>query len=167
MAPRRVHPLVKALAKGSKAPRVADKGLAQGSAGAFAYASDLPETVLFSGFLGDVVEQPDGEMWQVLYLDLELTECLLVKEDGILECDQIPDKAVPCEQVRDVIWVKADAAVGRGPTSQSVEALFLTGEFTRAAEFDAPPTGEMLRGTTGVFCEARTPSCCRRKTLRP
>jgi len=173
MSPRSVHPLVSALAKGLVPPKVQAKtlqekppvparDLAAGSSGALAFASDVPDTIMFAGFLGESFQRPGGGEWQVLYLDLELTDWLLVENIGIVDEDQIVDDAVPYNQRRDVIWVRADAAVGRGHGSQSVEAQFLTGDFTRAGDFEAPPTGGTLAAATGVFCEARTPSCCRR-----
>jgi hypothetical protein len=175
MASRPVHELVTELAKGLKppkvkagsiraAPDVPAKEIPADSALALAYASNLPEAIVFAGFLGDVVERPVGGDFQVLYLDLELSEWLLVEDSGILAHGQIRDDAVPFNQRRDVIWVKADAAVGRGSTSQTVEAQFLTGEFTKARDFEGPPAGGTLAAATGVFCQARTPSCCRRRS---
>jgi len=173
MPGRPVHPLVIALAAGLNAPAVSGMNIPAGSAGALAHASNLPETVMFAGFLGEVVPQPGGTTssygtplrnWQVLYLNLELTDWLLVEDEGILAQDSITDDAVPFNQKRDVIWVRADASVGRGSGSQSVESQFLTGAFTRAADFDSPPTGGTFGATTGVFCEARTLSCCHRKS---
>jgi hypothetical protein len=172
MASRPVHKLVEELAKGWKPPKVGvgsirtapdvpAKEVPANSALAFAYASNLPEAIVFAGFLGDAVERPGGGDFQVLYLDLELSEWLLVEDSGILAHDQIRDDAVPFNQRRDVIWVKADAAVGQGSTSQSVEAQFLTGEFTKARDFEAPPGGATLAAATGAFCGPRTPSCCR------
>jgi hypothetical protein len=160
MSPRPVHPLVKALAAGLKPPEVPEKGIDAGSAEALAYASNLPEAIMFVGFLGGRVQEPGGRTWQVLYLDLELNGWLLVEDDGILAVDRVQDDGVPYKRTRDVIWVKADAAVGRGGASQSVEAQFLTGEFTRAAECEAPPTGGTIAAATGIFCQARTASCC-------
>jgi hypothetical protein len=173
--PRPVHPLVISVARGMKPP-----GVPQGSIqahppvpaadirdatpGALAYASDVPEAILFVGFFGGLVQRPGGGEWQILYLDLELTRWLLVESSGIAAVGHVKDDAVPFNQRRDVIWVKADATVGRGSACQSVEAQFLTGEFTRAGDFEAPPSGGTLAAATGVFCEARTPSCCRIRT---
>jgi hypothetical protein len=175
MPPRPVHPLVDELAKRLKppkvkagsirtAPDVPAKDIAADSPEALAYASNLPESVVFAGFLGAVVQQPGGGDFQVLYLDLELGNWLLVEDTGILAHAKIKDEAVPFDQTRDVIWVKEDAAVGRGSTSQSVEAQFLTGEFTKAGDFEVPPTGGTLAAATGVFCEPRTPLCCYKRT---
>jgi hypothetical protein len=161
------HPLVVALAKNLKAPAVRAAGnvpgIAAGSPGALARASNLPGVVLFAGFLGDLVPHPSGTNWQVLYIDLALTEWLLIEEDGILDDAKVKDETVPIKfgADRDVLWVKADASVGRGAASQSVEAQFLTGPFTRAGDFEVPLAGGTLAAATGVFCEARTPSCCR------
>ena len=166
MATRGVHPLVGKLASELKPPAVG-KTVKAGSAEALAYAS-MPDRVLFAGFLGGVIEQPPGKAWQVLYLDVAANDCVLVEDEGIVAEDEVKDETVPVKQTRDLIWVKPDASVGRGSTSQSVEALFLSGGFTQARDFEAPPqTGGIVDGAvTGVFCEARTPSCCRIRSRR-
>jgi hypothetical protein len=160
---RNVHPLVTALAKELKAPAIRAQNIQAGSPAALARASNLPGVVLFAGFLGDVVPNPSGGNWQVLYVDMALTEWVLIEEDGILADAKVKDESVPATLggERDLLWVKADTSVGRGPASQSVESQFLTGPFTRAGDFEAPLTGGTLAAATGVFCEARTPSCCR------
>jgi hypothetical protein len=174
MATRPVHQLVTKLAAGlnppkvpaksipasSAAPTVPAKTLPAGSAEALAYASNLPDAILFTGFLGGLVEEPGGRNWQLLYLDFELDNWLLVEDAAILAHSDVVDDGVPFTQRRDVIWVKADAAVGRGRASHSVEAQFLTGDFTRAADFEAPPAGGTLAAATGIFCQARTVGCC-------
>jgi hypothetical protein len=154
------HPIVEALAKGLEAPAVDNKFAAK-TASALAYASDLPDVVMFIGFLGDPIEHPDGTKWQVLYLDLELTRCLLIEDEGVGARDSVRDDAVPFNQKRDVLWVKRDASVGFGSGPQSIEAQFLTGDFTRAADYEAPVGGGTMAASTGVFCEARTQTCCR------
>jgi hypothetical protein len=174
MASRPVHKLVTELAAGLKPPKVPKNSLPAGSAAptvptsdlpagsaeALAYASNLPDAIMFTGFLGALVEEPGGRNWQVLYVDFELDNCLLVDDGGILANSDFQDDAVPFTQRRDVIWVKADAAVGLGRASNSVEAQFLTGDFTRAGDFEAPPSGGTVAAATGIFCQARTASCC-------
>ena len=115
--------------------------------------------MLFAGFAGAVVENPNGGRWQVLYVDLALTEWVLIEADGIVQYAQVKDEAVPeaFDGKRDLLWVRADTSVGRGPASQSIESQFLTGPFTRAGDFEAPLVGGTLGAATGVFCEARTP----------
>lgn len=167
-----VHPVVRELSE----------SLGMATATAFADASNLAERVMFAGFRGPVVEHPGRGEWRLLYLDLELRDWLLIETTGILAQGKVKDEAVPTEivaqgkvkdetvfgeQSRDVFWVKADAAVGRGDASQTVQAQFLTGRFTRAADFEAPLSGGTLAAATGVFCEARTPSCCLFKSKRP
>lgn len=154
------HPLVKALATALKPPAVAGKNITAGSVEALAYAADEPGVIVFAGFLGDKIRE-QGRDWEPLYLDLELNTCLLVDSDGIVARDSIKDDAVPYNHLRDVIWVKRDAPVGHAAGSQSVEAMFLTGDFTRAGDYEAPVGGGTMTGNTGVFCEARTPTCCR------
>lgn len=146
-----VHPLVDALVTGYEQP----------SPRAFAEASNLADRILFAGYRGPLVRHDDGRLWRLLYLDLELTEWLLIEDSGIVAESTVVEDASPFNQERNVVWVKADAAVGRGSASQAVQAQFLTGKFTRAGDFEAPLSGGTLAAATGVFCEARTPSCCR------
>jgi hypothetical protein len=123
-------------------------------------ATGIPQLVVFAGLLGDPVENPRGETWYQLYIDWGLADWLLVEKRGIVHRVTIEDPAIH-PLTRDVIWVDEDASVGRGSRSQSPDGQFLTGDFTRAADFDAPVGGGTLGASTGVFCEARTPSCCR------
>jgi hypothetical protein len=165
VAARRVHPLVEKLARGLKPP-APSKEIRAGTPDALAHASNL-EAIMFAGFFGGVVEDPSGgREWQVLYLDFELNNWLLVEPGGIIADAQVADPGVPFEKVRDVIWVKADTAVGRGSASQSVEAQFLTGEFTRAGDFEVPPAGGTSAAATGIFCQARTVGCCYGRSRR-
>jgi hypothetical protein len=129
-------------------------------------ASNLPGVVTFVGFVGEKVSHPSSSRdWRVLFLDMALDRWLLVEEDGIVDWEQITDDKIPHKKC-DVIWVKKDAAVGNGRGSLSVEAQFLTGEFTRAGEFEATLTGGTHAASTGVFCEATTATCCYRRTRR-
>jgi acyl-homoserine lactone acylase PvdQ len=131
---------------------------------ALAASGWLPDMVTFAGYLAEKVTQPGGGGdWQVLYTDLPLVKWLLVEDKGILYNTTIHDDSSPFQK-RDVIWVDEDASVGMGMGSQSVEARFLTGEFTRAGDFGAPPAGGPIAGSTGVFCEARTVGCCTKKS---
>jgi hypothetical protein len=124
-------------------------------------AAGIPQLVVFAGMLGDAIQQPaGGRMWRLLYLDWSLQDWLLVEERGIVNQASITDPAIS-PITRDVIWVDEDASVGRGNRSQSSEGQFLTGDFTRAGDFEAPVGGGTMAGSTGVFCEARTPTCCR------
>ncbi len=146
----------------TRSSRELARGLGVKTAAGLADASNLPEPVMFAGFRGPVIDHPERGTWRLLYLDLELTEWVLIETAGILRQGRVEDKTVPFEeQSRDVFWVKADAAVGRGNAAQAVQAQFLTGKFTRAADFEAPLSGGTIAAATGVFCEARTPSCCR------
>ena len=126
----------------------------------FGEATGIPQLVVFAGLLGGPVQSPRGETWYQLYIDWGLADWLLVEQRGIVHHETIKDPAIQ-PLTRDVIWVDEDASVGRGSRSQSPEGQFLTGDFTRAADFDAPVGGGTLGASTGVFCEARTPSCCR------
>jgi hypothetical protein len=127
---------------------------------------DLPELVTFAGYVGGKVQDAGNNDWRVLYLDTRLQNWLLVKDGDVLYNTTVDDDTSPSGK-RDVIWVKADASVGHGSGSLSVEARFLTGDFTRAGDYEAAPAGGTLAAATGVFCEARTPLCCRRRSLGP
>jgi hypothetical protein len=126
-----------------------------------AKARDVPEVIPFLGFRGGTVKQPGGSDYRMVYLDVGLQDWLLVEDGGIRDYADVEDKTVP-GQTRQMLWVDVNAAVGRGHGPQSAEARFLTGEFTRAGDFEAPVAGGTADGArTGVFCEARTPTCCR------
>ena len=132
-----------------------------------AAAPDVREVIPFLGFRGGAVERPGGSTFRMVYLDVGFQDWLLVEDDGIHDYADVEDKSVPGEK-RQVLWVDINAAIGRGHGPQSVEARFLTGEFTRAGDFEAPVTGGTAEGArTGVFCEARTPSCCRYPSRPP
>jgi hypothetical protein len=124
----------------------------------------LTDLVAFTGFLGGSIEEPGTNTeWRILYLDVELRTWLIVERGNILVWDLVEDKSAPFSQ-RNVIWVRQDAPVGRG--SQPPEAKFLTGDFTRAGDCEAPASGGTLAGATGIFCQARTPSCCGPRSRR-
>jgi hypothetical protein len=148
---RELLPPAQAAAKQARRAKPADFGEATG----------IPQLVVFAGLLGDPVQKPGGGgTWYLLYLDWALADWLLVEERGIVHRQTITDPAIS-PLTRDVIWVDEDSSVGRGNRSQSKEGQFLSGEFTRAADFEAPVGGGTLGASTGVFCEARTPTCCR------
>jgi hypothetical protein len=124
----------------------------------------LPDMVTFTGYAAEKVTWPvGGDEWQLLYTDLPLVKWLLVEDDGIVFSTTIEDDRSPFKK-RDVLWVDEDASVGMGMGSQSVEARFLTGKFTRAGDFGAPPGGGTVAASTGVFCEANTVGCCTKKS---
>jgi hypothetical protein len=156
------HPLVDAVAGALAARTIAGRTpLPTGTADALAQAANLPDLVTFAGFLGGIVQHPRTNVdWRVLYLDWQLRTWLLVEDAEIRLAQRVTDDTVPTGE-RDVIWVDTDAAVGKGAGSQSVEARFLTGEFTRAGDFDDTPTGGgTIAAATGVFCEAKSVGCC-------
>jgi hypothetical protein len=127
-------------------------------------ANDLPQLVTFTGFVGATFERPGSGTgdWTILYLDSRLWAWLLVETDGIVFRRPVKDDSSPFGS-RDVIWVKENATVGRGCDSVSLEAQFLTGEFSLAGDFETPPlSGGTLSAATGVFCEGRSPGCCRK-----
>ena len=135
-----------------------------------AYVSGTPNFPELYTFLGFLDEQPitrpaTDSQWRLLYLDTQLMNWLLVEDGGIIRYDIVTDDGVPGGE-RDIVWVTADTAVGIGRGSQSLEAQFLTGEFTRAADFLASPAGGTVAAATGVFCEAQSVGCCRPSSRR-
>jgi hypothetical protein len=134
---------------------------AAGTTASSTAATSTSQLVTFTGYLGDKIRWPSGEEWRLLYLDLQMDAWLLIEESGIVEADDVRDDTSPTGRC-DLIWVKADAAVGVGRGSQSDEARFLTGQFTRAGDSDASWNGGTHTASTGVFCGASTVSCCRR-----
>jgi hypothetical protein len=103
------------------------------------------------------------KLWWLLYLDLRLQSWMLIEETGVIRTERVRDDTVPRadrQEVgeRDVVWVRSDASVATGSGPQSVEARFLTGDFTRAGDFDASPTGGTSDAVTGDFCGS--PLCC-------
>jgi hypothetical protein len=152
------HKFVTQVAKELSGPGI----ISTGTADALAASSDVPELVTFAGYLGGTLQR-GNETWRLLYLDTRLQAWLLVQDAHILYTAKVSEDASPGGD-RDVIWVSDDAPVGRGSGAQSLQARFLTGEFTRAGDFEAPPAGGTPAAATGVFCEARTPFCCSRRS---
>ncbi len=97
--------------------------------------------------------------WLLLYLDWRMIRWLLIEGAGIVHADTRRGGRGNPARDRDVLWVDRDAAVGCGSGSQSVEARFLTGEFTRAADFE-PRDGR--RATTGPSVSPRRTAFCGR-----
>ena len=134
-----------------------------GSPGAGTVTPGTPPTspsqlVTFTGYLGPQISW-SGQQWRLLYLDLRLECWLLIEESGIVDAQQVRDDTAPNGKC-DLIWVKADAAVGAGRGSQSDEARFLTGQFTRAGDSEPSWNGGTQTASTGPFCASVL--CCRR-----
>jgi hypothetical protein len=130
------------------------------------------EVVMFAGYLGPSVdnpEQPTSEQgnqttWRFLYQDSSATNWLLVLEDAIVLHQRAPDKKAAF-QLRDVIWVRADAPVRQGDQGESEPARFLIGSFTRAGDLHASLSDAgSLSPASGILC-APTPQCCGRHSL--
>jgi hypothetical protein len=122
--------------------------------------ASLPDLVTFAGYVGGVVDDKAGttkKEWVVLYLDAKLVGWLLVESDGIIYRETVKD---PSGGHRDVLWVRADASVGRGRGAQTNEERFLRGDFTAAGDFAATPTGGTTAAATGLLVDATTPGCC-------
>ena len=96
--------------------------------------------------------------WLQFFLDARLSRWMLMDGARIRHRIRVEDKDSPAGGC-DYIWVDADAQVGTGSGSQPVEAVFLSGEFTRALDFEPPPIGGPSEGRTGPFCVARSPLC--------
>jgi hypothetical protein len=118
------------------------------------------ERVSFVGYVGRTFSHREMS-WTVVYRDLDLQTWLIIERAGIVDQDDISASSGEGTPVaRDIVWVKADAAVGHGSRALSIEGMFLTGNFTRAGDLEATPDGGTLAASTGVFCGARSPNCC-------
>ena len=165
MAIKPPHPIVTKLASalGAKAP-AGSTTITSGSPEALAYDPNVAELVIFAGYVGPVITAPSStNNWQVFYLDPRLFRWMLVEEKGLQNHVRVQDPRSPTADC-DYIWVKTEARVASGNSMQSVEAPFLTGDFVRAGDFEAPVGGGAGGGATGFFCDARTPTCCRRRS---
>ena len=163
MASLKPNKLVDKLAKAIDSPARPAEDIVAGSSDAFA-GSRTTEIVKFVGYAG-VTKEHNGKVWRILYLDSTLRDCLFIQEDGILHHEVVkPPEALP--DGVNVLWVSGDAAVRRGSGLEAAESQFLTGEFTRAGDIEAAPSGGTLDASTGVFCEGRSPGCCQGCTVR-
>lgn len=180
------HPLVTALAHGlggtvkelaraaegfknaQEAGGEVEEKAARTLADALAKQPDLPELMNFAGFLGGVLDDTEGETkssWQLLYLDVKLLTWLLIRRDDILLSLRVGADTATLE-TRDVVWLRTDASLsqGSGPIQPNeLQARFLRGDFTRAADFAASLSDGPASAPTGPFC-APTPQCCGRPT---
>jgi len=120
------------------------------------------EIVMFAGYLGPPADNPkDQTTWRFLYQDSSATSWLLVPQDAIVLHQRAPDNKAAF-QLRDVIWVRADAPVRQGDQAESQQARFLTGTFTRAGDLHASLSDAgALSPASGILC-APTPECCGR-----
>jgi hypothetical protein len=150
-------------------PPAATESDPQIAADALANAQEIPELIIFTGFLGGTISQPrvpagePDKQWRVLYLDWRLLTWLIVETEAIVYASRITDDKVPFNE-RDLIWVRADASVHRGTGHQAAETRFLRGDFTRAGDLSASLTGGTFSPSTGIFCEATTAGCCGKYT---
>jgi hypothetical protein len=103
--------------------------------------------------------------WLVFYLDARLQTWLLVQREAIVLRRTVHDE-LSLFGSHDVIWVRGQAPIRHGTGPQSIQQRFLTGDFTRAGDFDAPPTGGTFSSPSGLLCAAGSPGCCPRHTIR-
>jgi hypothetical protein len=133
------------------------------TASGLAGAPALPELVTLVGYISGTIKHAAagataaGTDWVLVYRDWRMTTWLLVEGAGILHHEKLLDDRTD-NRARDVLWVRRDTAVGRGSGPQSDEARFLTGQFTRAGDFDQLETGGQSSPETGLFCPT-TPLC--------
>jgi hypothetical protein len=128
--------------------------------------ASLPDLVTFAGFVGGVVDDtagPTKKSWLMFYLDAKLLTWLLVEKDAVVFRDKLTHDGTAGGE-RDLIWVRADASVGRGSGSQSTQERFLRGEFTSARGLSATLSRGTLNAETGIFCDGESVGCCRRAT---
>jgi hypothetical protein len=150
----------------TKAPR----NTVQRAANALARELHVDEVVMFVGYLGGSTADGDAEDppedpadWLVFYLDPRLQTWLLVQRESIVARRTVKDELSPFGS-HDVIWVRQQAPVRHGSGPQSVEQRFLTGSFTRAGDFDAPPAGGTFAPQPGVLGVGGSPVCCYYRT---
>ena len=72
----------------------------------------------------------------------------------------VEDRSAPGAQ-RDMLWVRPNTTIGVARVAQSIEGQFLSGQFTRAADFRDSPAGGTIAAATGVFCVGDSIGCCR------
>jgi hypothetical protein len=118
----------------------------------------LPIVVL-AGYLGGCIEDDAERLWQVLFLDAAVSKWLAIPPHSVLLHDRHEDHTAAFGQ-RDILWVHADARLAEGDESTSKEAVFLSGDFMRAADYAASLTPLAPRADSGLLCEAITPGCC-------
>ena len=147
------HPLVQALLPGTRMVLPEVKPVkADGN------ASRAPEWVIFEGFAGGTTKRPAQKTWLQFFLDARLFRWMLIDGARIRHGIRVGDEESPPGGC-DYVWVDADAQVGTGSGTQPVEAVFLSGELTRAVDFEPPPVGGPTGDRTGPFCVARSPLC--------
>jgi hypothetical protein len=149
----RRHPLVEAVEE--RLPRVETTLL--GGVETPSLAGRVPDLSLFAGYLGAELKRPDTTWW-LFYLDSRLHKWLLVRKEDIVVYKQLDDDTAFGKK-RDVLWVDAGARLLQGDGSRTIEGLFVVGEFTRAGDFAATTTTRTSPASTGLICEATTPSC--------
>jgi hypothetical protein len=124
--------------------------------------SQRSEITTFAGYLGPTQTDPGDptdKPWQLLYQDAKAMTWLLVPQDAIVLHQRAPDKRAAF-QLRDVIWVKADAPVRQGDEAESQQGRFLVGAFTSAGDLHASLTAASTAPPgSGILC-APTPECC-------
>jgi hypothetical protein len=102
--------------------------------------------------------------WLVFYLDARLHTWLHVQKKAIVLRRTVHDHLSPFGS-HDVIWVRGQAPIRHGSGPQSIQQRFLTGDFTRAGDFDAPPTGGTFSSPSGLLCAGvGSPGCCPRNS---
>ncbi|HEX5619832.1 MAG TPA: hypothetical protein VFX51_15535 [Solirubrobacteraceae bacterium] len=162
-APRELAASAKARGKKATAPPDAEQDKVTDRALQLAGTALIPALVTFAGFVGATLRRdPSSDATlTVVYLDPQLSSWVLVPTEGIVARDRITDERAPGKE-RDVVWVTANSSVRSGNGSLPSQAEFLTGEFTRAGDFEASPNGGTMAAATGVFC----PGGCKPRTPR-
>jgi hypothetical protein len=115
---------------------------------------------LVQGATAERAAIPSETDWIVFYLDARLQTWLHVQREWIVLRRTVHDHLSPFGS-HDVIWVRAQAPIRHGSGPQSIQQRFLTGDFTRAGDFDAPPTGGTFSSPSGLLCAGvGSPGCC-------
>jgi hypothetical protein len=134
--------------------------LAPGAVRDFGTQVNSPELRTLSGYLGGEVPDPGGgPAWQIMFVDSSLAGWLIVRTNEILYSNRVKDHTAAGGE-RDYIWLTVDTMVGRGDSSSSAQAVFLSGAFTRAGDFPTSPRGDTFPRGGGLLFDAITPGCC-------
>lgn len=124
----------------------------------FSVSSETPFTIV-AGYLGGGVAEHGAPARQVLFLDAQLSKWLLVPIEEISLFNRVRDDSAAFG-LRDILWLRSDARVVPGDSSDSVKQSYLSGPFTRADQVPTTVTGGTFPGPGGLLLEAITPGCC-------
>jgi hypothetical protein len=137
----------------------------QGWIDQFGTRARSPDLEVIQGYNGSCVcekrFEPAEQWWHVIFLDIRLSKWVIVPWEAMQLYERREDPSLPFGYA-DRIWVAADARIGVGDVTTSVDALWLSGDFTRAGDFRSSLGTASGSSTSGVLCDAITPRCCKK-----